>query len=260
VPPSLYSPYIALSQLSGAYLRKQYLAGFTFLGDDGKPLADEWFEEFIQNAIGKLEEVLNVDVLQRNNVAEKHDYHSQDWDAFGFIQLFRFPAQSVQEVRAVVTPGQTVQVFPSTYVRIQLEHSQIHLVPTAGSLATISIGQGMEWLPFFSGRTYVPHLWEVDYVSGFNPDQIPRIVADSIMKWAAIDILTILSDTVTPLGVTSTSQGVDGLSQSRSYQLPAFKARIDAYNADLGLPPHSPQDGMLAQIREQYVGILMASV
>lgn len=260
MPPSLYSPYVPLSALTGAYLRKQYLTGFNFIGDDGKPLEDTWFEEFIQNAIGKLEEMLNVDVIQRSNIAEKHDYHSQDWNAFGFIQLFRFPARSVQEVRAVVTPGQTVQVFPSTYVRLQLEHSQVHLVPTAGSLATISIGQGMEWLPFFSGRTYLPHLWEVDYVSGFDPEAIPRIIADALMKMAAIDVLLILSDTVTPIGVTSTSQGVDGLSQSRSYNVPAFKARIDAYMTELGLPTQTPQTGLLAQIREQYVGILLASV
>jgi hypothetical protein len=224
-------------------------------------LSDEWFEDFIQTAIGRLEEMINVDVLQRNNVAEKHDYNSLDWNAFGFIQLFRFPAQRVVEVRAVVTPGQTVQVFPSTYVRLQLEHSQLQLVPTAGSLATISIGQGLEWLPFFSGRTYVPHLWEVDYVSGFEPDKIPRIVSDAVMKLAAIDILTILSDTLTPLGVTSTSQGVDGLSQSRSYNVPAFKARIDAYTSELyGLPPRQPKDGVLNQIREQYVGILAVSI
>lgn len=260
MPPSLYSPYIPLSKLTGEYLRKQYLTGFTFLGDNGQPLDDEWYEDFIQLGISRIEEIVNVDILTRNNVAEKHDYHAQDWNAFGFIQLFRFPTRSVQEIRAVVTPGQTVVVFPNEYIRTMVEHSQVQLVPTTGSLATISLGQGVEWLPFFSGRTYVPHLWEVDYVSGFDPEAIPRLVADAIMKMAVIEILTVISDTITPLGQTSNSLSVDGLSQSRSFNLPAFKARIDSYSADLGLPASPNPTGLLQQIREQYVGIMLASV
>lgn len=258
--PVSYTPFIALSEVTGKYFREKYLFGFTFLGDDGQPLPDSWFEDFIATAIGKVEEIINVDILQRNNVGEKHDYHAQDWNAFGFIPLFRFPATSVQEVRAIVTPGQTVQVFPSTYVRLEVSHSQIHLVPTAGSLATISLGQGVEWLPFFSGRTYYPHLWEVDYVSGFDPEKIPRMVVDAFCKYAAIDILTILSDTITPLGQTSSSLSVDGLSQSRSYNIPAFKARIDAYKEELGLPLSEREAGILAEIRKQYVGIILVSM
>jgi len=56
-------------------------------------------------------------------------------------------------------------------VRLTVEHSQFHLVPTSGSLAQVLLGGGNGYLPFiFSGLSYLPGLWEVDYVSGFAPD------------------------------------------------------------------------------------------
>jgi len=75
-----------------------------------------------------------------------------------------------------------------------------------------------------------------------------------------------MSDLVGPLGVASTSMGIDGMSQSMARQLPAFKARIDAYKVDLGLPgPTLGVDpkyggGEIAQLRRNYVGLVAASV
>lgn len=265
--PSRFTQLVSLDDLTAKYLLDNYLVGFTFRGADGQPLPPEWFEQKLANAITRFEDITHIDVLQRRVTAERHDYHTNDYMNYAFAQLFRVPAVRVTQVRAVYPTGQTIQVFPEDWVRLNTEHSQIHLVPTSGSFAQVMLGGGNGYLPFiFAGLSYLPHLWEVDYVSGFSADAIPRSVASAVCKLAAIEVLTMMSDLIGPLGVASSSLSVDGLSQSMSRQLPAFKARIDAYKVDLGLPgPGLAPDGKyntgeIGQLRRTYFGIAMASV
>lgn len=259
-----FSPTIALTQLTPAYVRTHYLTGLTLCGPDDEELSDDWYNEHIANAIAKVEDVTNVDILQRVNTAEKHDYYVGDYSRYAFLQLFRLPALEVSAVRAVYPTGQTIQVFPSQWVRLERVHSQIHLVPTSGSLSQVIIGQGADYLPLiFSGIGYLPQLWEVDYTSGFDQEAIPRMVIEAVCKTAVIEMLTQMSDLVTPIGQSSNSLSIDGMSQSKSYNQPAFKARIDKYTSDLGMPAPggTPEvGGLLSQIRNNYVGINLASV
>lgn len=262
-----FSPLMSLNDVTAKFLKENYLTGFTFAGTDGQELADSFFVDKLANAITLFEDITNLDVLERQVVGEKHDYWTTDYLNYAFLQLFRIPCQSVSEVRAVYPTGQVIQVFPREWVRLVVEHSQIHLVPTSGSLAQVMLGGGNGYLPFiFAGLSYLPGLWEVDYVSGFAVDAIPRTVVSVICKLAAIEILTLMSDLVGPIGVASQSLGIDGMSQSIARQLPAFKARIDSYKVALGIPgPGLGVDpkyntGEIGQLRRTYFGIAMASV
>lgn len=262
-----FNPLFSLNDLTAKYLKENYLTGFTFTGADNQELSPAFFEEKIANAIVRFEEITHIDVLQREVCGEKHDYITTDYLNYAFMQLYRIPAQSVSEVRAVYPTGQTIQVFPQEWVRLYVEHSQFHLVPTSGSLAQVLLGGGNGYLPFiFAGLSYLPQLWEVDYISGFAPDAIPRDIVSVICKLAAIEVLQVMSDLIGPLGIASSSLGIDGMSQSVSRQLPAFKARIDAYKVDLGIPgpglgvEPKYNTGEIGQLRRTYIGLVMASV
>ncbi len=265
--PSRFSALVSLDDLTSQYLKDNYLVGFDFDGNDGQRLPPEFYEGKIADAIAKLESVAGMDVLERNIVGEKHDYFVTDYLNYAFMQLFRMPCQAVSQVRAVYPTGQTIQVFPSEWVRLNVEHSQFSLVPTSGSLAQVMLGGGNGYLPFiFAGLSHLPQLWEVDYVSGFRSDAVPRDVVSAVCKLACIEIFTIFSDLVGPLGVASSSLGLDGMSQSIARQLPAFKARIDSYKFDLGLPgpalgiDQRPGDvGEIGQLRRNYVGLIATS-
>jgi hypothetical protein len=194
-------------------------------------------------------------------------HNCNDYLNFAFVKLYRQPAREVMEVRAVYPTGQTIQVFPREWIRLYPESGQFHLVPTSGSLSQVMLGGGNGYLPFiFAGLSYLPQLWEVDYVSGFDPEAIPREVISVICKMASIDILTIVSDQIGPIGVASSSVGIDGMSQSISRQLPAFKARIDRYCVELGIPgpglgvEPNASTGEIAQLRRTYYGLNMSSV
>lgn len=265
--PSRFSSLVPLDALGRKYLLDNYLTGFDFSGPDGQPLSDEYYDERIADAIARIEEITHIDILERSLESEQHDYYTSDYLNYAYLQLFRMPVQSVSMVRASYPTGQVIQVFPSDWVRLSVEHGQIHLVPTSGSLSQVMLGGGNGYLPFiFAGLEYLPQLWQVDYVSGFAPDAIPRDVVSVICKLAAIEVLTAMSDLVGPLGIASTSMGIDGMSQSIARQLPAFKARIDAYRNDLGVPGTGlgidPRygSGEIAQLRRNYVGMIAASL
>lgn len=263
--PSRFSVLFSLDDLTAQYLKDNYLTGFTFKDRCEQPLPDLFFEDKIANAIARLEDITHIDILQREVTGEVHDYMVTDYLNYAFMQLYRIPAQSVSQVRAVYPTGTTVQVFPQEWVRLTVEHSQFHLVPTAGTLAQVLMGSGAGYLPFiFAGVGSMPSLWEVDYVSGFKPDAIPRDIISTICKLAAIEVLTLMSNLIGPLGIASQSLGIDGMSQSTSRQLPAFKAQIDAYKLDLGLPgPGSDgkfSTGEIGQLRRTYIGMVVASL
>jgi len=108
---SRFSALMSLDDLDGEYLLDNYLTGFRFEGADGQELSPIFYDEKIANAIAKLEEITGIDVLERDVVSEKHDYHTTDYMNYAYVQLFRIPCQSVSEVRAVYPTGQTIQVF-----------------------------------------------------------------------------------------------------------------------------------------------------
>lgn len=90
-----------------------------------------------------------------------------------------------------------------------------------------------------------------------DPADFPRDVADAIAKLAVVEMLSIASDLVRPIGIASESLSIDGLSQSQSYLAPAFKQRIDRYSMDLFGPDGKDQfgrvtGGLLRTIHDYY--------
>lgn len=257
--PLDYKSTMALEDLDAAYFKKNYLAGFTFYGDDGQPLPDPFFEEHLQNALARLEQTTQLDVLTRVRIAEKHDFRDSDFSSFGFIQLFHSPTLSVEQVRFRLPGSTSFQTFPPEWLRVTKFGSQVNLVATSGTVAQLVLTAGGEWLPFYfaGGYSSIPQGWEVDYTTGFDPDAIPRLITQAIAKLAAVEIFTELSDLVRPLGITSQSLSVDGLSQSKGFLTPAFKARIDSYKEDLW-GPLGESRGLIDQIRDTYLPIPMA--
>jgi hypothetical protein len=257
---------IAFADLTPDFLKKNYLTGLSFCDATGQELGDEFFCHHMNVAMRKLQDITQISVMEEAINAEPHDYYINDYTTYAFLQLFKWPVLSVEQVRAVYPAGQTIQVFPNEWVRLTVEHGQIHLVPSRGTLGQIIIGQGGDYLPLiYSGLTYLPALWEVDYTVGFDQDDIPPGIAEAIMKLASVEILTIASDLIRPLGVTSESVSMDGLSQSQSYTVPAFQQRINRYIFDLyGIEGKNQTlkttSGLLRQLHDQYHGFTLASV
>lgn len=269
-----------LTDLTPEYLKRNYLFGLDFVDREGAECPPEFYEGHIATAVATLERHCELDVARKVVTDEVHDYHVKDYQQYAFLQLFRWPVVQrtvpsrvaagdnaiypVQRLAAVYPTGQTICEFPLEWIRLDAAHGQLQLVPTNGSLSSFLIGRGGQYLPLvFQNLDYLPQLWHIDYVSGFEDRQVPRDILDAICKIAAIDVLTIIGDTIFPPGVSSISAGVDGLSQGlgivNNGQGPAvFQGRCKAYNLELyGDPSLKNRPGRLDSIRDFYKGIRM---
>lgn len=256
-------PTFDLTKFTIDFFKKTYLTGLTFYQPDaeGNPVEtpSDFFQYHLDQALAKLGDMTNVDVLERINTSEQHDFFISEYKQFCFIPLSRMPCLFVNEVRAVYPTGETLQVFPSEWVRLDKIHSQINLIPTSGTMAQIMVGRGVDYLLLaYAGASYLPMLWQVDYVSGMDLTKVPRIIVDVICKLAAIDILAIMGNLIAPLGVNSHSLSVDGLSQSRSYASPPFKGLFDLYNQQLY--GNNGDNGLLQQVQNSYFGLHLSVV
>ena len=257
---------IALSTLTPNWLKKNYLTGLKICDADGQEYSNDFYETHMMNAVRRIEGITNVSILENTIVGEEHDYRVGDYMIYSCLQVFKTPVRSVSRISAVYPLGQVIQEFPPEWIRLEALHGQIHLVPSRGSLAQIILGQGGAFLPLiYGGLSYLPALWAIDYIAGMDPEDLPRDVVEAIAKLAAIDILTIASNLIRPIGVTSESVSIDGLSQSQSYQVPALIQHIGRYTEDLWGPNGKQQDmkttsGLLRQIHDQFFGFNLASL
>lgn len=258
---------IKLSDLTPDWLQKNYLPGFSFVDLCNKPYPESFFETHLQNAVAKLEKLCDICILTREIRNEVHDYHIQDYMNWGWLGLYQVPVQRVLKFRGMYPLSTRGVEYPNEWINIRGDSGQITIVANHGSLASLTIGQGGMFLPILynQGAGHIPDLWYVDYVAGMDPENLPRPIVEAIAKLACMDILSIFSDLTRPIGISSESASIDGLSQSTSYTVPAFQGRLTRYESDLYGPPGKSQElsmtsGLLKQIRDFYRPINMESL
>lgn len=265
-PTGVFKRFVSLETLTAAFLKEHYLLGLTFIDESGNEYPDSWYEQKIAVAISHFEHHSQMSVLPNVVENEGHDYYINDYEQFAFIQLYQWPIIETRDtpvVRAVYPTGQYITTFPREWIRPLPMHGQIQLVPTQGTLSQVLLGRGGSYLPIiYQGLGYLPILFQVDYTSGFDTGKVPQLILDAIAKLAAIEVLSVMGDTVRPAGVTSQSLGVDGLNESTGFQnsteyAPIFSGRIAQYQRELFGDPRLGTDGLFNQLKSFYRGINM---
>ena len=223
-------------------LKTNYLFGLDLTRDDGTEYPDSLYLFFIKSAISQLEHKLDIDIVPKTYVAERHDYYREDYDKYIWIELDHFPVIGVSSVQLVLPGEQVVQVFENDWIHIQRQSGQLQLVPGTGTAGSILLGASGAWIPLIYGNNrFIPDVFRVTYESGFgtpsdpnavtipNPrlDDFPDIMIDVIGKIASFGPLNIAGDLLGGAGIASQSIGIDGLSQS-------FNTTSSATNAGYG--------------------------
>lgn len=278
-----------LEQINPVTLKSVYLRGLVGLftdppvvqGAPPTPWPDELFWVFLSKGAERIKELANV-IVAPERVLEVHDYRARDYVQMARLTLFKAPVHQVTSVKAVypstgVVAGstqavnsdgsQTIFDFPLEWVRLYADGS-LHLVPTQGSLSNIMLGRGGAYIPLVYGALeYLPQLWQIEYVAGFQNTKVPYIVADALFKIAAIEALTTLSDTLKPVGASSVSVSFDGISRNTQFEsgrgraAAVFASRIEAYQKEVygsseAVSTHEV-GGLIKQIRDRYHGVSM---
>jgi hypothetical protein len=209
-------------------LKQLFLFGIPLLSAIRNPITnrpdimtDPILKEYIVEAAALAEAESKIEILPTQFV-ESQAFDRVAYDAFGYFQLRRRPIASLEAI--TVTPSNETPMLrlPLDWCSTTLLHlGQVNLIPltlaTRGNaivpLATAPFGA--TWLNLLAGgRSWVPSMWEFTYTAGFPEGAIPRIVNQYIGCIAAMEILSALAATYAKS--TSTSLGIDGLSQSIS--------------------------------------------
>lgn len=257
---------IKLSDLTPEWLKTNYLTGLRFVDYANKDYPDSFYETHMQNAVAKIEKLCDICILELTTTAEQHDYQLNDYMQWGFLRLYKVPVKWVTALRGVYPANTDAVSYPTEAIEVIANTGQLNIVPTAGTLGSLIIGQGGSFVPLVHGQvSQIPNFWEVDYTAGMDYNNLPRMICEAIAKLACMDILTIMSDLARPIGVTSESVSIDGLSQSQGYQIPAFQARLKQYTSDLYGPEGKNQllamtSGLLKQIMDAYRPILLEGI
>lgn len=202
------------SLLTVPELKNRYFFGVDITDDNGDPLTDATFQHYILTAIRWFEHQLDIPILP-TTFCEFHDYYRNDYDAFQFIRLDNYPLISVEEFRVQYPSGQNVIVFPQEWLRLNKPEGHVQIVPTAGTLSEILVGQGGSFLPaIYNGLAYLPQLFQLLYTAGFEDGKVPRNIIDVIGKFASLGPFDIFGDLIAGAGIANLSLSLDGLSQT----------------------------------------------
>lgn len=224
--------------LTVAQLKARYLFGVDLTNDAGEPLSDEVFRHYIVSAVRWFEHQLDIPLFETQFVNERHDYYRGDWQRYQMLQLDNYPLLDVQRFVVQYPSGQNVVEFPPEWLRVERAEGVVSVVPTAGTLSNILLGQGGSFLPaVYNGLDYLPQLFAVTYTAGFAPGTIPRNIIDLIGKFASLGPFNIFGDLIAGAGIATLSLSMDGLSQTigttSSATNAGFGARIIQYGKDI---------------------------
>lgn len=218
-------------------LKQRYLFGLDLTDDAGNEFPEAAYQHYILTAIRWLEHELDISILPTTCV-EKHDYYVRDYNAFSMLQLDLYPVISVEAFRVQYPSGQNVVVWPEEWWRINHAEGHIQIVPTAGTLSELLVGQGGSFLPaIYGGLGYLPQLFEIAYTAGFEEGRIPRNLIDVIGMFASMGPFNIFGDLIAGAGIANTSLSIDGLSQTigttSSATNAGYGARITQYSKQI---------------------------
>lgn len=209
-------------------IRRRHLLGIPLVSYVQHPVTkkrqevtDEDIKDLILVAVDKAE-TLTGTVIFPVTFREKHPFDRNQYESFGYMQTLRRPVSSIENL--TVTPSNGVDVFrvPLEWVETaNLIRGQINLIPITistpdlnGTVLNSQSGGGAAFLSFLSYRHWIPAFWQVEYTCGYKDGMLPRIINYLIGIIASIDILSMLGATLAMS--TSSSLGIDGLSQSTS--------------------------------------------
>jgi hypothetical protein len=221
-------------------IRSRWCFGLPLAKDDGSTMTDDDILQFLKGAITNIERKLGVFLkptvivcnpdeqglvqgvdYERGEAA--YDYVAREYIQYGFMQLRERQVQSLEGLKLVLPNGMVIVDFYRSndvrkWIKLYKESGQLQIVPYAGDPTLFALlGSNQSGYPFATGQinSNLPQMLYVNYTAGYGLFQIPEDIRNAVAKQASIDVLQISANAAVQ-GVSSTSTGIDGLSESTS--------------------------------------------
>ncbi len=227
------SPLITPQQVRRLHLFGLPLVSFIKNPMTGRPdvIDDPLIKDFINEAVALAELESQVKIFPRQ-VQEKQAFDRAQYESFGYMMLRQRPVSHIDSL--TVSPANEGDIFqvPNEWIDTGFLHQgQLNMIPLtialrSGSTVPLSgAPAGAAFLALFGYSHWIPSYWKATYTVGFKDGKVPNIINQYIGVIAAMEILSMLATTYSRS--TSTSLGIDGLSQSISTPGPdLFETRL----------------------------------
>lgn len=222
--------------LTASGLVDRFLFGIPLVSPITKEkITNKKLKDHIVRAMNEVETDFRIDVMPVE-YNEHLPFDRFEYEAWIRIALPQKPVSTILEMAIKTADEQNIYTIPPEWIdTVNLVRGVINVVPLNSALGQSTItggGQsfgGSIFITAFGGFPWVPALWFIRYISGFEEGQVPVIVNEAIGIYAAIDIL---SELQAQYSQQSATLSYDGISQATTSPGPRrYQDRIDFLQA-----------------------------
>lgn len=221
-----------------------YLYGISIQGGDGTSFSSESMRFYIEAAQKEVETFLNLRITRQFIEKEKLTFYRADyWQSFPVL-FTNFPVSEpvsltgrYNNLEQISYPVEWLTTHQNSY---GLCKRRVSIVPTGAAVASANAEVILSGVTTRIGSQHfkmIPDYWDLQYITGFDIDNIPMDLINLVGKVATFGPLGIAGDLILGAGIASQSLGVDGLSQSISSTSSAtnagYGARITQYEREI---------------------------
>lgn len=233
------------SIISVSQFKEQYLHGVLFTSRTGN-MSEDTISIYINQAKAYLEKFLNIKI-NKQIVVEDKDLYLDDWKNWSYIGT-SFPVNCFIALSGYIGTVHVVD-YPKSWMSVKqvsnnmMGSRHIRIVPNRDGVTYYNTllytnSWSATYSAFSSNGRQIPNYWKLCYSSGWEPNNIPPDLVGLVGKLAAIQVLSVLSETQFSIpGLSNTTISLDGLSQSIatavSGQTSTYSARIRTYSEQL---------------------------
>ena len=147
--------------------------------------------------------------------------------------------------------------YPRSWLNVSGRN--LALVPGISGASAIVVSQaGSTYPTLLQGIRLIPSFFKIKYLSGL--EQMPNDIKMAVGKLSAILLSSVIGDVIMPLGISSQSLSIDGLSQSVSTVMNSqgnlLSPKINLYYKEL----FDPNSGLINMLYNIYRGISFDTV
>lgn len=218
-----------------------YFYGIPMRSQDGTTISLDTIKFHIKAAQQEVEKSLEIR-LNIKLIDQTIDYFRDDyWNKFPIMKT-KLPVKKPLSLMGFLNGVEQIR-YPREWMNVKKDSEgmyfkKINIIPT-GAVTGTSGSVLLSGITAYYGLTAyndIPNYFSVQYLTGFDSDNMPSDLIDLIGKFASIKMFAVLGELPLGAGISSVSLGIDGLSQSlsstKSGSTSAYQARINQYIKD----------------------------
>jgi hypothetical protein len=230
--------------ISPEELTSLYFYGISTKSRDGSDISNDTMKMYILSAQQEIEKFLEIR-FNKKLIEETQNYYKDDyWGGFPILRP-KLPVAKPLSFIGFLNNIEQIK-YPLDWLNVKKDseghyYKKIHLIPTGSTTSRANSDIILTGITAYLGLTsysQVPNYFSIQYITGYNYEDVPLDLINVVGKMAAIGLFGMLGDIIlgSP-GIMGLSLGMDGLSQNISTTMSSgnsgYSARIKQYSGEI---------------------------